>query len=319
MSTQKDYSSIIFSPEDVGILGSKYLEERRSNNGMGVKVGLRDLDEHLLPLFPGELMSVIARPGNGKTGFMVYWARTRAAWLRSKNITNRVVVYITLEQSIEELNAFNVAADNRLSITNMAKGDITDDEWVVCLKHAINRRFVPLWNIGYSSMTDRKQIKIDADAIEGAIKIIAESNIIDMVYVDYLQRMPTDSRSDSKTIGVSDNLDALKTISQQTSRSPMVVGVQAKREVDQTEDKIPGLDDGQWTSNIEQTSDKILSLMRPSNYFTDGDMVGKTRIIGKRQMLISLIKQKLGPANIPVWAYFDPEYNKLDELEIEHA
>jgi replicative DNA helicase len=312
-----DYSKILFTPEQVGNLGAAYLQQRRDNKDLGVTVGLKSLDDQMYPALPGEIMSIIARPGHGKTGFMMRWARHRAKLLRDKNIDNRVVVYITLEQSIEELNAFNQAADNRISVTSMARGNITDAEWNQCLKSAVDRRFQPLWNIGYSTMTEEKQPRIDIEAIEGALRLITEK--IDIVFVDYLQKIPLPRGSESKTIGISENFDALATIAKQVAKAPIVVGVQARREVDEKAVQIPELDDGQWTSNIEQGSDRVLSLVRPSNYASEGDTFGKTRVTGKNQILITILKQKLGPANIPVWAIFQPEYNKLDELEAKNA
>jgi replicative DNA helicase len=325
MAEKRDYSTLLFTPEEIGALGSQYLRQRREDKGLGVALGLKSLDDEdkdgnsLLPLMPGELMTILGRPGNGKTSFMVRWARYRADFLRTNKIENKAVVYVTLEQSIEELNAFNVAAEKRISITKMAKGAITDAEWKGCLEEGLNRRFQPLWNIGYSSMTDKKQIRLDADAIAGALALIRDQHklTIDLVFVDYLQRIPYD-RAESKTVGVSDNLDTLKLIAQR-ARCPMVVGVQAKREVDDQDAPIPGEDDGQWTSNIEQTSDKLLSLVRPRKYKQDGEKFGSTMVQGNCQMLISVLKQKLGPANFAKWVFFDPIYNKLDELEMRHV
>lgn len=320
----KDYSSILFTPEEIGNQGTEYLKQRRENKGLGVPFYLRDLDHKdkdgniLLPAYPGDLTLIIARPGNAKTGVMMRWARERSNWLRDNGKGDtHAVVYVTLEQTIEELNAFNVAANERLSITNMAMGEITDEEWARCLKSGINRRFDPLWNIGYSAMTDKKQIRVDVDAIGGALNLIREKHgkIIDLVCVDYLQRIPYD-RSENKTVGVSDNLDMLKTIAMKNARAPMVCGVQARREVDDnTSEPIPSLDDGQWTSNIEQTGDRILSLVRPSNYKKQGEMFGTMRVDGRCQLLVSVLKQKLGPANFAKWVYFDPVYNQLDRLE----
>jgi len=322
MTEKKDYSSILFTPEDVGVLGSAYLQQRRENKDFGIVTGLKSLDEDLYPLFPGELMGIIARPGCGKTGFMVHWARYRSEVLRKLGKKDRAVVYITLEQSIEELNAFNVAADQRLSITSMARGEIKDAEWNECLKSAINRRFMPLWNIGYSSMTTNKQIRVDLDAIEGALSMIRDQHklTIDIVFVDYLQRMPLPGNVENKAIGVSDNYDGLKNIALRL-KTPVVVGVQARREVDDRDDPsknklpIPELDDGQWTSNVEQSSDRLLSLVRPIKYRKENEMFGKMQVKGTRQILITVLKQKLGKDNWSKWAYFDPEYNKLDELE----
>lgn len=322
---QRDYASILFTPEQIGNQTAEYLRFRRENKGLGVQLGLSILDnenkdgELLLPLMPGELMGIIARPGNGKTGFMVRWARERSKLLKARRIADRAIVYVTLEQSIEELNAFNLAAERSMSITQMAKGEISDDDWKACLQEGINRRFLPLWNIGYSSTTENKQLRVDVDAVEGALELIRSEHKlqIDIIFVDYLQRIPYD-RAESKTVGVSDNLDALKTMALKL-RAPMVVGVQAQREVDELKEQIPGLENGQWTSNIEQTCDRVLSLVRPKNYRQEGEFFGSILVRGHAQMLVSVLKQKLGPANFAKWVYFDPIYNHLDLLENKAA
>jgi replicative DNA helicase len=323
MTEPKDYASILFTPEEIGVFGTQYLRQRRENKDLGVPLGLKILDTPdkdkniFLPLMPGELMSIIARPGSGKTSFMVRWARHRAAYLKSKKLENRVVVYVTLEQTVEELNAFNVAADRRLSITDMARGEITDAEWKMCLEAGIDRRYDQVWNIGYSAFTEKKQIIIDVEAINGALTKIRDEHkkVIDIVFIDFLQNIPMRGGAESKTIGISDNLDAIKRMGLRTIKAPIVLGVQAKREVEERNPPVPQMDDGQWTSNIEQASDKIFSLVRPSKYREEGQEFGKTVVQGHCQMLISVLKQKLGASNFCRWVYFDPEYNKLDELE----
>lgn len=322
---KRDYSTILHDPESIGIQTTQYIQFRRENIGRGLKLGLRTLDEpdskgrFLLPLIGTELMSIIARPGNGKTGFMVRWARERSKELRrlagdDPVMNKRVVVYATIEQSVEELNAFNMAADRRLSITNVAAGKISEEEWNICLREGINRRNLPLWNIGYSSVLHAKQEIIDLDAIRGALQMIQDRGYtIDVVFIDYLQRLGY-IRAESKTIGVSDNLDGLKNLAL-LNRCPFVVGVQAARDVDASADKIPMLNSGQWTSNIEQTSDRIISLVRPTTYFQQGEVWHGERIEGETQLLITVLKQKLGPAHFARWARYDPIYNTLDDLE----
>lgn len=333
MADKRDYSTILFTPEEAGAVTAAHLRERRENKNHAVPFGLKSMDVEdkdgngYVPLMRGEVESVIARPGHGKTGTMVARARARAQFLKAQNLDkSRAVVYITLEQMIEELNAFNIAADRRMSITRMAKGEITDAEWKACLEEGISRRYMPIWNIGYSGAADRRQIRIDLDAIEGALKIIQDQHKmeIDLVFVDYLQRMPFD-RAESKTIGVSDNLDGLKNLAMWKLKFPCVVGVQATRDVDARSKlggnnlPIPGMDDGQWTSNIEQTSDHILSLVRPRKYRNEGETFGSVTVSGHCQILISVLKQKMGASNFARWEYYDPIFNKLDELEIQRA
>jgi replicative DNA helicase len=321
MPTQPDFSTILFSPEEIGVLGTRYLEQRRSNKGLGVSIGLKSLDEVFYPLMMTEIMFLIARPGNGKTSFMMRWARARAKYLRDNHIDDRVVMYITLEQSVEELNAFNVAADERLSITSMARGEITDHEWQRAMKAGINRRFSPLWNIGYSAMREGKQPRLTVEAIAAALDLVKTTHgkTLDLVFVDYLQRLPLPRGAESKTVGVSENVDALKDIALNITKCPLVVGVQARREVDEAKPPIPQMDDGQWTSNVEQTGDRVVSLVRPINYVQVGEQFGSSRVDGPNELIVTILKQKLGQANVVRRVYFDPEYNKLDELEMRHG
>jgi replicative DNA helicase len=139
---------------------------------------------------------------------------------------------------------------------------------------------------------------------------------VDILFVDYLQRLPYNGR-ESKTVGISENVDKLKDLALAVGCS-VVVGVQANREVDDRIPPIPQMDDGQWTSNIEQAGDKILSVVRPRKYRKEGEDFGSTTVKGNCQMLISILKQKMGAANEAKWVYFDPEYNILDALELRN-
>jgi replicative DNA helicase len=264
----------------------------------------------------GELVSIIGRPGNGKTGVMVWWARDRAKKLEATKVADRVVLYLTLEQSIEELYAFNVAADIHTTVTDMARGLIDDAAWAKVLKSGVTQGTLPLWFIGHSNERRNKRPHITLDAIEQTLRHTEDTchKKIDMLFVDYLQRLPYNGR-ESKTVGISENVDRLKDIALMFG-CPVVVGVQASRDVDDKTLPIPAMEDGQWTSNIEQSSDKVLSVVRPRKYRDENGTFGDTVVKGHCQMLITILKQKLGQAPEPKWVYFQPEYNLLDELEL---
>lgn len=319
MSQASNPLDIIYTPQQVTTIGTKYLEDRRDNKDAGIPIGLSILDADVLPLLPGELMTVIGRPGGGKTGFMMRWARWRAEQLRQKGEVDKIVVYASWEQSIEELYAFNIAADAHLSVTCMAKGEITDQEWDTVMQAAAYRIGLPLWFIGHSLARRKKRPHLTIDNLGLALYEIEHWNEdktqIDMVFIDYLQRIRFEKEPESKVIGTSEILDRLKD-GALAFGCPFVVGVQATRDVDKRQLQIPGMDDGQWTSNIEQTSDKIISVVRPRKYRLEGEPFGKVVVNGHCQMLVSILKQKLGVDNKSHWVYFDPVYNKLDELEI---
>lgn len=316
----EDPRDIVYTPQEIASIGTAYLDYRRRHNNESVPLGLDIIDADLNPLLPGDLITILGRPGSGKTGFMMRWARWRAQWLKDQGFVDRVVVYVTYEQHIEDLHAFHVAASEDISITTMARGEITDEEWGRVIKAGTERVSVPLWFIGHSMERRRKRPKITVSKLAYALESIEDwtdnknAFTIDTVFIDYLQRVPFEGKIESKTIGISDNLDRLKD-GALAFACPFVVGVQAKREVDNRKLPVPTMEDGQWTSNIEQTSDISFGVVRPRKYRKEGEKFGSVEVEGHCQMLVALIKQKLGKDNLAYWVYFDPVYNQLDKLE----
>src|SRR5690242_266247 len=119
-----DTASIIYNPQEVSTLGTDYLRYRRDHKDQALEFPVKKMRDKVYPLAAGEVMSIIARPGHMKTGLMMFWARQRAHVL--KNTDNRISVFATWEQSIEELHSFYIAAEQQLSITRMAKGDLNE-------------------------------------------------------------------------------------------------------------------------------------------------------------------------------------------------
>jgi len=335
-------NDIVFSPVDIQSLTNEYLRERREayergGLGAGLPLYVADLDasgdddKGFLPVLDGDMLSIIARPGHGKTSFMMRWARERTAAIRraaalgDQDAGRRVVVYCTWEQTVEALHSFHVASENAalgLSVTKMARGRITDEQWTGIEYANIQRIADPLWFIGHSIKRKAKRPSIDVDALAAALWNIEgwqgdnDKFKIDSVFVDYLQRIPYD-RAESKTIGISDNLDRLKNAALALG-TKVIVGVQASREVDKRDDPAPGMEDGQWTSNIEQASDTILTLMRPVKYRNQGESISGITVQGYTQMLITVAKQKMGMSNGRKLVSFDPRYNRLEALETRH-
>ena len=123
-----DPLDIIFSPAQVARAGTQYIENRVSNKDEGIPFYLPSMDEKLLPLLPGELCTIVGRPGAGKSAVQMYWARSRAKYLQTNHIKDRVVVYVTYEQHVEELYAFHVAAEMGVPVDAMARGELSPEQ-----------------------------------------------------------------------------------------------------------------------------------------------------------------------------------------------
>jgi replicative DNA helicase len=312
-----EIKQIVYTPAEIGALSKLSIRERlkAKKNGYGLPFPIDYVAKDLNQLAPGDLLTVTGRPGNGKTHLMKWWARKRAEQLAEMEEHNRVVVYVTYEQHIEDLNNFDLADMTGINLTSIARCEITDADIELLDAANVRRHALPLWSIGHSANRRgrRPKMTVDvlADALHGVQTWTGDENgyLIDSVFIDYLQRMPYNGR-ESKAVGISDNLDEIKDLAFAIV-APIVVGVQAKREVDKYDVQVPGPDDGQWTSNIEQTSDVNIAVARPSKYRHDGETFGSVVVEGFQQMVMVIWKQKLGIDNERHWIMCDPRYNRV--------
>lgn len=308
-------SNVIYDPADVARLGYDYIKYRHDHKEFAVDFPITAMRDRMYPLAAGEVMSIIARPGNMKTGLMMAWARQRAKIIKPQD--GRVVVYATWEQSVEELHSFYVAAEQKISVTKMAMGDLTKEDFDKVMTASGQRVSEPLFFIGHSVMRKSGRQPINTDTLADAIDAIQNDGfVVDSLFVDYLQRIAPLNYSDPQTVAYSKTMDALKNIALGFGL-PLVVGVQASRDVEQLETPVPEMHHAQWTSNIEQSSDRVISLVRPRRYREEGESFGSRVVQGISQLVISVLKQKLGEANYIEWANVNPQYNVLNNGEKE--
>lgn len=310
----KRAKDLVYSPNDVSALGYEYLQYRHDHKEFSVEFPVKSMREKVYPLAAGEVMSLIARPGNMKTGLMMLWARQRAGII--KPYDGRVVVYATWEQSIEELHSFYVAAEQQISVTKMAKGELSKEDFDKVMTASAKRISEPLFFVGHSVMRRTGRTPMDVEMLGLAIDEIQSRGLtIDMLYVDYLQRIAHDGR-ENPVVAYSKIMDSLKDLAL-GSGIPLAVGVQASREVENLEFPVPEMHHAQWTSNVEQSSDRVFSLLRLRRYAQEGEQLGGYVVQGQNQLLVRCLKQKLGEANMDYMIGVNPIYNKLDEKEME--
>lgn len=323
-----DYSRLVFTPNEVSNATEEYIKEIRANDGDGMPLYIPRMEyspkdrKGFLPVKRGEIIAILGRPGNGKTGFMMRWARERARDLKRRAAIGEktgVVLYWTMEQLVEELRLFHVAAEENISATDMANGKL--ENWDTVTNSLRGLVTTPLWFAGKSLRRRKDKIKLTEDALRGVLESIETwqgDNIkqsVDSVFVDYLQRFRSNGQDWVQFYG--DLINGLKDMAGDfTTR--FVVGIQARREVDKRETPIPQMDDGQWTSSIEQQSDGMISVVRPSHYKSQSEEFDGVAVRGHTQMVISVLKRKLGPENFKDWVHFQPEYNRLDQAEIKN-
>lgn len=284
----------------------------------GIPWGVQAIDKRVIPLRPGNLVSIIARPGHGKTSLLAFLARQEAKRIQARGTADKeAVLYCTWEQAAEEMEAF-FQTDGQMSVTDIAWGraDVND-----LIKRSLDRAQLPIWVVGHgigrgARGTPRMTPQVVLDAITS---LEADYGVKPaLVLFDYIQIVPIDSYADSRVTQVSEAVVRSKELGLRVG-CPVVMGVQAGREVDGRKLKIPDMADAQWCSGIEQTSDKLFGLWRP--ILTEGRNAPDVRIDGRdwpvtnELLVVRLLKQRFAPGSWTWALHFAPQYLTLCDME----
>lgn len=285
----------------------------------GITFGIDAIDKVVMPMRPGNLVCIIARPSMAKTSLMVYLARQEAKRILERGTQDtEAVVYTTWEQTSEELTAM-LMADQDL--------DFSDISWGHADLEALKRKAVkgvkqPVWIIGHGiSRVGLSVPRMTPELVLAAIEAMKQDFGITptMMLFDYLQLIPTRVAKE-RVQQVTEMPIRLKELAMRVG-APAIAAVQAGREVDGRTPPIPELNSAQWSSAIEQTADRVFSLWRPSQTMEKDSQVeigDKTYDVTDTLLVMRLLKQR-GDRGRYTWGmYFNPALLKLAEMETQH-
>jgi replicative DNA helicase len=310
----------IFNPQQAMTLAIESVEERKVR-GSGLKTGIPGLDDYMLPMKRGDVVVIEAYTGNGKS--LIQSAIANHAVKQIQN-EDEIVIYISWEQSVEEQTLLDISRMSRISSDKLYRGDLTEIEWIEMMQSAVKRASQPLWLIGHSDVAEKRRPRLSMTDVAIALDYIVDKQKKKpiLIVLDYLQRI---NRSDCKTpdprLAFMDIVDRIKDMALAFT-CPALVGCQAKRETQTHEWKMPSIDDGQETSNIEQTSDKFISLWMPK---TSEPLDSKLELKGlhvkvpvtENLMLMQMLKNKYGRAPMMFPLYVQPEIGKIYKMDIQ--
>lgn len=326
MTDAKGVREIVYTPAEVSGLVLEAVEERRADPGAGIRLGIRSVDHDLLPLRPGELITITSRPGHYKSGFMERWARMIAQDLLKEDKKQEVVVYVTWEMAVEEIGLYDLAAAISLNAADVAQGRIDDAGLEKLRGAAMRRASIPLWLVGHSIKRRKKRTRLTLTNVARALMWIEDNMAFHprIIFLDYLQQMETERRKGqevARRLDIFENVHRCKDMALAMG-CPVVLGVQAGRQVDGREWKLPQMGDQQESSNVEQTADKMLSLWYPSRSLRKGEEIQTTGLFVQDNLLIlGLVKQRLGPAGMWWPLHVDPARNeigaRIDQEEVQ--
>ena len=310
-------SNLVYAPQDVARVTLETIRQRRGTKRRAVLSGIEALDEFLLPFWPGELIVVLAYTSHYKTSFMQFLAKNVAdqVWAEAeaeKRTCDEMSVFVSWEMSIEEITFYDIARTARLSASTLWQGLATDDE-MVRVEQAGNRRAVmPVWMLGYA-LGDANEIgTLTLPVVDKALLDIKQKQGVSprAIFLDYLQEIDPAIRGERR-MQVMDNAQRAKHMSRRLA-APVFLGVQAGRQTQDREVKLPHIGDGQETSKIEQMADKLISLWIPAKDYPIGYRLNDLDLeVTPNLLILGLRKQRGGESGQILPLYVDWERNDI--------
>lgn len=250
--------------------------EKAKNHGTGitgVESGFTELDRVTSGWQRSDLIVLAARPGMGKTAFVLSMARNAAVEFK------RPVAIFSLEMAGIQLVNRLVASETGISIEKMKKGTLEDHEFEQLNALSGKLAEAPLY-IDDTPGLSVFQLRAKARRLKAQYDI-------QMIIIDYLQLMTVggDSKTGNREQEISTISRSLKTIAKELN-VPIIALSQLSRAVEtRGGTKRPMLSDLRESGAIEQDADMVCFIYRPDYYgFTtteDGQPIppGLTEII----------------------------------------
>lgn len=226
-----------------------HIEEmrRRADEVVGVPTNFLDLDRMTGGLQPSDLLIVAGRPGQGKTAFMLTVANN-AALLHKK----RVAVF-SLEMSNEQVVQRLVAQQTGIDSQRLRTGKLTDDE-------------LPLFTQAIEVLGETRIFMDDTPSLSPLqlrtkCRRLHMEYGLDLIILDYIQLMSSETRTDNRVQEVSYISRSLKQLARELN-VPMLAAAQLSRAVEQRSDKEPQLSDLRESGSLEQDADIVMFIYR---------------------------------------------------------
>jgi replicative DNA helicase len=271
------------------------MEEIARNKGKidGVPTGFTLLDNLLTGLHPGELVLVGARPSMGKTSFAINVA-THAAL---KGFTTAI---FSLEMPNDQIAMRVLCCEARVDMQKARNGTLSDDEWMKLALAIAPLANAPFYMDDTASLTPT-QLR------SRCRRLMMEKGGLDLIVIDYLQLMTTDSRAENRQLEVSEVSRMLKAIALEL-KVPVLACAQLSRANIQRATKRPMLSDLRDSGSIEQDADIVMFLHRESYYEESSEETNIAEVI--------VAKQRNGPLGT-VKLYWHDNYTLFEDLRSE--
>jgi replicative DNA helicase len=256
----------------------------------GIPSGFRELDNMTQGFQRSDLILGAARPGLGKTSFVLNIAR---------NITGfqglPVAIY-SLEMSKAQLVYRLLGSEAEISSSRLRAGRINKNEWETISNSIATLSRMPIFIDDTPSPTV-------TDIKERSRRLQADQGELGCIIIDYLQLMGG-GVSENRTQELSQITRSLKNMARELN-VPVIALSQLSRGVESRTNKRPMMSDLRDSGALEQDADLIMMLYREDYY--DPDTVER----GIAEVIIT--KHRNGPVGT-VKLLFEPQFTRFRNL-----
>lgn len=216
---------------------------------LGMKTGIKILDEALNGLQKKRLYVIAGRPGMAKSAFALNLAQNIS---KSKN-----VLYYSLEMGAGELGIRRLAMKAYIDTLSLEKGKMSDCQWskISNIANIISQGHC------YTDCTPRR----DINAIRLQCKKLKMQNKLDILIIDYIGIMSFKGMGDSRQEQISNVCIELKNMAKEFD-IPVIILAQINRSAEARNDKRPILSDLKESGGIEENADVVMLLYRDEYY-----------------------------------------------------
>ena len=236
---------------------SKMEEMAMREDGLtGLTSGFADIDNKLSGLQKSDLILLAARPSMGKTALGLNIALNSALKGDAK------VGVFSLEMSKEQLVQRMLSSISHVDLQKIISGKLGEDDWLKIVK--------AMGPLSEANMYIDDTPGISLMEVKAKCRKLKIEKGLDLVVIDYLQLMQSDSYSESRQQEISAISRGLKGLAKEMD-CPVIALSQLSRAPELRSDHRPILSDLRESGAIEQDADVVLFLYRDEYYNQDTD------------------------------------------------
>ena len=292
---------------------------QRGDRITGVSTGFDRYDRLTAGLHEGDLTIVAARPGMGKTSFVLNVAVNVASPKGREAATDPSqrwedpgvgVVVFSLEMPREQIANRMVCCEGKVDVGKVRQGFLNQQDWNRLTQSASFLGGLPIWiddtpALGILELRAKvRRLQAEFDRVDETGRKVKK---IGLVIVDYLQLMKGRDGVNSREQEISEISRGLKALAKEL-KVPVVALSQLNRAVETRSEKSkrPQLSDLRESGAIEQDADNICFIYRDDYYNKEASTEPNIA-----ELIIA--KQRNGPTGT-VKVRFDREYTRFDNL-----